>query len=146
MDFGDAGNSKGYHILDLDSMEYEFFENKVSPRYEKVFLSELVEEGDITPIVQNKINNNIVKLKVDKNISQDDMDILLNVFNKFAPEQLSVDYDINFNRILQDREDIEDMSGVDVEQAIEDFIGTMDLDNAKSIIEYTLGLYERCKR
>ena len=78
--------------------------------------------------------------------SQDDMDILLNVFNKFAPEQLSVDYDINFNRILQDREDIEDMSGVDVEQAIEDFIGTMDLDDAKSIIEYTLGLYERCKR
>jgi hypothetical protein len=70
----------------------------------------------------------------------------LNVFNKFAPEQLSVDYDINFNRILQDREDIEDMSGVDVEQAIEDFIGTMDLDNSKSIIEYTLGLYERCKR
>jgi DNA repair exonuclease SbcCD nuclease subunit len=146
MDFGDAGNSKGYHILDLDTMEYEFFENTVSPRYEKVFLSELVEEGDITPIVQNKINNNIVKLKVDKNISQDDMDILLNVFNKFTPEQLSVDYDINFNRILQDRGDIEDMSGVDVEQAIEDFIGTMDLDDAKSIIEYTLGLYERCKR
>jgi len=146
MDFGDAGNRKGYHILDLETLEYEFFENNVSPCYEKITLSELVEEGDITPIVKNKISNNIVKLKVDKNISQDDMDILTGVFNKLQPEQLSIDYDINFNRILDNRDDIEDLSGVDVEQAIEEFIGTMDLDNAKSIIEYTLGLYERCKR
>jgi DNA repair exonuclease SbcCD nuclease subunit len=146
MDFGDAGNRKGYHILDLETLEYEFFENNVSPCYEKITLSELVEEGDITPIVKNKISNNIVKLKVDKNISQDDMDILTGVFNKLQPEQLSIDYDINFNRILDNRDDIEDLSGVDVEQAIEEFIGTMDLDDAKSIIEYTLGLYERCKR
>ena len=146
MDFGDAGNRKGYHILDLDTLEYEFFENNVSPCYEKITLSELVEEGDITPIVKNKISNNIVKLKVDKNISQDDMDILTAAFNKLQPEQLSIDYDINFNRILDNREDIEDLSGVDVEQAIEEFIGTMDLDNAKAIIEYTLGLYERCKQ
>jgi DNA repair exonuclease SbcCD nuclease subunit len=146
MDFGDAGNRKGYHILDLDTLEYEFFENNVSPCYEKITLSELVEEGDITPIVKNRISNNIVKLKVDKNISQDDMDILTAVFNKLQPEQFSIDYDINFNRILDNREDIEDLSGVDVEQAIEEFIGTMDLDNAKAIIEYTLGLYERCKQ
>ena len=146
MDFGDAGNRKGYHILDLETLEYEFFENNVSPCYEKITLSELVEEGDITPIIKNKISNNIVKLKVDKNISQDDMDILTGVLNKLQPEQLSIDYDINFNRILDNRDDIEDLSGVDVEQAIEEFIGTMDLDDAKSIIEYTLGLYERCKR
>ena len=106
----------------------------------------MVEEGDITPIVKNKINNNIVKLKVDKNISQEDMDILTLVFNKLQPEQFLVDYDINFNRILDKREDIEDLSGVDVEQAIEEFIGTMDLSDSKAIIEYTLGLYERCKR
>lgn len=145
MDFGDAGNQKGYHILDLDTLEYEFFENNVSPCYEKITLSELVEEGDITPIIKNKISNNIVKLKVDKNISQEDMDILTSVFNKLQPEQFSVDYDINFNRILDNREDIEDLSGVDIEQAIEEFIGTMDLDDSNTIIEYTLGLYERCK-
>ena len=145
MDFGDAGNQKGYHILDLDTLEYEFFENNVSPCYEKITLSELVEEGDITPIIKNKISNNIVKLKVDKNISQEDMDILTSVFNKLQPEQFSVDYDINFNRILVNREDIEVLSGVDIEQAIEEFIGTMDLDDSKTIIEYTLGLYERCK-
>lgn len=145
MDFGDAGNCKGYHILDLDTLQYEFFENTVSPCYEKILLSELVEEGDITAIVKQRIANNIVKLKVDKNISQDDMDILVSVFNKLHPEQLSIDYDINFNRILNSRDDIEDLSGVDIEQAIEEFIGTLDLDDAKSVLKYTLDLYNRCK-
>ena len=91
-----------------------------------------------------KINNNIVKLKVDKNISQDDMDVLLRVFNKFAPEQLSVDYDINFNRILDESKHKEDMSGIDVSQAITDFINLLDIEEKKDIIEYTLDLYRKC--
>jgi len=145
MDFGDSGNCKGYHILDIDTLEYEFFENNVSPCYEKITLNELVEEGDITPVIKNKITGNIVKLKIDRNISQEDMDILTSVFNKLRPEQLLIDYDINFNRILNNRDDVEDLSGVDIEQAIEEFIMTMDLDDSKAIIDYTLGLYERCK-
>ena len=145
MDFGDAGNTKGYHILDIDTMEYEFFENTVSPCYEKIFLSELVLEGSITPIIANKIRNNIVKLKIDRNISQEDMDVLQSVIAKLGPEQLSVDYDINFNRILDNRDAVEDLSGVNIEQAIGEFIDTMELDNAKDIKEYTLGLYERSK-
>ena len=60
--------------------------------------------------------------------------------------QLSVDYDINFNRILDNRDAVEDLSGVNIEQAIVEFIDTMELDNAKEVIDYTLGLYERCKR
>ena len=36
--------------------------------------------------------------------------------------------------------------GVNIEQAIVEFIETMELDNAKEVIDYTLGLYERCKR
>ena len=90
--------------------------------------------------------NNIVKLKIDKNISQEDMDILSSVVAKLKPEQLSVDYDINFNRILDNRDAVEDLSGVNIEQAIVEFIDTMELDNAKEVIDYTLGLYERCKR
>ena len=112
----------------------------------KFILSELVEVGDITPIIANKIRNNIVKLKIDKNISQEDMDILSSVVAKLKPEQLSVDYDINFNRILDNRDAVEDLSGVNIEQAIVEFIDTMELDNAKEVIDYTLGLYERCKR
>ena len=144
MDFGDAGNSKGYHILDLDSMEYDFIENKVSPLYEKLTLSELVEEGSITNRIRHIVSNNIVKLKVDKNICQEDMNVLLSKISLLKPESVSVDYDINFNRILDENKHKEDMSGIDVSQAITDFINLLDIDEKKDIIEYTLDLYRKC--
>ena len=122
MDFGDAGNQKGYHILDLDTMEYEFFANNISPNYNKISLSELVEAGEITSFIRSRFTNNIVKVKIDMNISQEDMDILQRVLANLKPEVLTYDYDINFNRILDSKEDIEDLSGVDIEQAIEEFI------------------------
>lgn len=145
MDFGDAGNQKGYHILDLDTMEYEFFANNISPNYNKISLSDMVQAGEITPIIRAKFTNNIVKVKIDMNISQEDMDILQRTLAGLKPEVLTYDYDINFNRILDNKEDIEDLSGVDIEQAIEEFVNSLEPSNKKSIIEYTLGLYERCK-
>jgi DNA repair exonuclease SbcCD nuclease subunit len=144
MDFGDAGNSKGYHILDLDSMEYDFIENKISPLYEKLTLSELVEEGSITSRVKHIVANNIVKLKVDKNICQEDMNVLLSKLSLLKPESVTVDYDINFNRILDDSKHKEDMSGIDVSQAITDFINLLDIEEKKDIIDYTLDLYRKC--
>ena len=87
----------------------------------------------------------IIKLKVDMNISQEDLDVLLVVLAKLKPEGLTVDYDINFNRLLENTEDKEDLSGIDVEQSIEEFVNMLDIDNKKDIIDYTLGLYERSK-
>jgi len=145
MDFGDAGNQKGYHILDIDTMEYEFFANNISPNYNKISLSELVEAGEITSFIRSRFTNNIVKVKIDMNISQEDMDILQSTLVSLKPEVLTYDYDINFNRILDNKEDIEDLSGVDIEQAIEEFINSLEPSNKKSIIDYTLGLYESCK-
>ena len=145
MDFGDAGNQKGYHILDLDTMEYEFFANNISPNYNKISLSDMVQAGEITPIIRAKFTNNIVKVKIDMNISQEDMDILQRALTTLKPEVLTYDYDINFNRILDNKEDIEDLSGVDIEQAIEEFVNSLEPSNKKAIIDYTLGLYERCK-
>jgi len=144
MDFGDAGNSKGYHILDLDSMEYDFIENKISPLYEKLTLSELVEEGTINSRIKHIVSNNIVKLKVDKNICQEDMNVLLSKLSLLKPESVTVDYDINFNRILDDSKHKEDMSGIDVSQAITDFINLLDIEEKKDIIDYTLDLYRKC--
>ena len=39
MDFGDVGNTKGYYVLNLDDMEYEFIQNTISPNYIKISLS-----------------------------------------------------------------------------------------------------------
>tara|TARA_R110000796_G_scaffold20781_4_gene61633 strand:- start:7882 stop:8946 length:1065 start_codon:yes stop_codon:yes gene_type:complete len=145
MDFGDTENQKGYYILDITTNKYDFVPNNVSSRYKKVNLSDLVKEDTITPNIINIISNNLVKLKIDMNISQEDMDILLAVLYKLKPESLTVDYDINYNRLLNDTADVEDLSGIDVEQAIQEFVKVLDLDNKEDIIKYTLDLYEKSK-
>ncbi len=145
MDFGDAGNQKGFYTLDLDRMEYDFTPNNISPNYMKISLGELVREGNFTKTIIDRISNNIVKLKVDMNISQEDMDILLKKLNLLRPKNLTVDYDINFNRLIDNVEDKEDLSGIDIPQAIEEFINLLEIENKKDIIDYTLSLYEKSR-
>ena len=144
MDFGDAGNSKGYHLLDIETGDYEFIENTISPLYEKISLSELVYEGSLTPRIKQIVTNNIIKLKVDKNICQEDMTVLTNKLSLLKPESITIDYDINFNRILDETKQKEDLSGIDVSQAIVDFINLLDIVNKKDIIDYTVELYRKC--
>jgi DNA repair exonuclease SbcCD nuclease subunit len=144
MDYGDSDNEKGYHILDITTLKYEFIANKISPCYKKITLSDLVSEGDITPKIKNIFEKNLVKLKVDMNISQEDMDFLLKKLSNLQPAELTVDYDINFNRLKTETNQREDLSGIDIEQAITEFINLLDISNKKSITEYTLDLYRKC--
>ena len=145
MDFGDTGNQKGYYVLDLDTLQYDFTPNNISPTYKKISLSELVREGTITKNIINNFAGNIARLKVDMNISQADMDILLKKLTLLKPEVLTVDYDINFNRLIDDTDNKEDLSGIDIPQAIEEFVNLLEIKNKKEIIKYTLGLYEKSK-
>lgn len=143
MDFGDAENTKGYYILDIDTQEYEFFENTVSPHYKKISLSELIEHDTIDTEIRSVFTNNIVKLKIDKNISQEDLSILTSKLNLLKPASVNVDYDLNYNKIA-DTSPNKDLSGIDIQQAIEEFIELLDVQNKKDILNYTIELYTKC--
>ena len=101
-------------------------------------------EGSLTPRIKQIVTNNIIKLKVDKNICQEDMTVLTNKLSLLKPESITIDYDINFNRILDETKQKEDLSGIDVSQAIVDFINLLDIVNKKDIIDYTVELYRKC--
>ena len=79
------------------------------------------------------------------NISQDDMDLLLQKLSLLKPESLTVDYDINFNRLIDNTDNKEDLSGIDIPQAVEEFVNLLEIKNKKEIIDYTLSLYEKRK-
>ena len=143
MDFGDADNKKGYYILDLDTLEYNFTENTISPLYIKLNLSELISYNTITKELKDLLKNNIVKLKIDRNISQEDLCILTTKLNQLQPQTLSVDYDINYNKISNDSGE-KDLSGIDISQAIEEFVNLLEIDNKKEVLNYTVELYNKC--
>jgi DNA repair exonuclease SbcCD nuclease subunit len=144
MDFGDINNEKGYYILDLNNMDPVFIKNNVSPQYKKISLSELVAAGSITDNIKNNLSNNIIKLKIDRNISQEDTDILIQKITQYKPLELTVDYDINFNRLNGNTDLKQDLSGIDIEQAIVEFVNLLETDKKDDIINYTLELYRKC--
>ena len=144
MDFGDVESIKGYYILDFNDLTYEFTENKISPNHKKILLSELVAIGSLTDDVRQEFNNNFIKFIVDKNVSSDEMDIILQKLFTLNPISINVDYAANFNKYKLDDETIHDFSGIDVVRAIEEFINLIEIDNKKEVIKYTTSLYRRC--
>ena len=144
MDFGDVDNIKGYYILDMSDMSYTFTQNTVSPEHKKISLSELVKEGSITEKVKKDFSNNFVKFSIDKNISPDEIDIVLNKLMSLRPISITVDYVINFNKYQIDEEVIKDFSGVDVPTAIEEFIGMLEIENKTEVTKQTVDLYKKC--
>ena len=144
MDFGDVGSIKGYYILDFNTLKYEFTENTLSPRHHKIHLSELAKIGCIDDNIRSQFNNNFIKFIIDKNISPDEVDIVLKRFAALNPVAVNVDYAVNFDKYKLDESNIYDFSGIDVVTAIEEFINLIDIDNKKEVIKYTTSLYRRC--
>lgn len=143
MDFGDAGNYKGYYILDLDTLEYEFKENLISPHYIKINLSELVRYETITPELRELFANNIIKLKIDRHISQEDQIVLTTKLNQLRPQNLYIDYDIACSNTSSDGKE-KDLSGIDISEAIEEFVNLLEVENKKDVLSYTIELYNKC--
>lgn len=145
MDFGDVESTKGIHILNLENLKYEFIENADYPKHKKIYLSELVKENGITEGVKSNFQNNIVKFIVDKNIAADEIDFLLKKLSSLKPTSINVDYAANFNKFNVQNENNQDLSGVDIPKAIEEFVNMLELNNKKEIIDFTVELFKRVK-
>jgi DNA repair exonuclease SbcCD nuclease subunit len=145
MDFGDTGSTKGYYILDFNNLNLSFFENKVSPKHKKILLSELSNlKGDNLTFFKGEIENNIIKLFIDKQISPDNVDTLIKKISTYKPFSISIEYTVNNNIVVSDDPNI-DMTGIDIEKAIEEFVNLLDITEKEDIIKYCSELYKKCK-
>jgi DNA repair exonuclease SbcCD nuclease subunit len=143
MDFNDAGSTKGYYTMELETGEMIFTENTISPKHHNISLSYLISEKTITDKVRNLFENNLIKLKIDRRVSPDDLEFLINKFKSLRPTQFNVDYESDKSD-YDLSEEKKDFSGVDVPQAIMDFIELMDANNKKDLTKYTIELYQNC--
>lgn len=144
MNFGDIDSVKGYYILSLDDLSYEFTKNNMSPEHKKIVLSDLAKAGKLTSDVKDGIKNNFVKFIIDRNISPDEVDIILNKFCTLNPSSVNVDYAVNFNKYQIDEDSKHDFSGVDIASAIDEFVNLMEIDNKEEVVKYTVDLYNKC--
>lgn len=143
MDFNDAGSTKGYYVIDFETDEMVFTENHISPKHHNLTLSFLISEKTITDKVRDLFKNNLIKLKIDRRVTPDDLEFLINKYKSLNPTQLNVEYEAD--KCDYDlSEEKKDFSGVDIQQAIIEFIDLMDANNKKDLTKYTIELYQNC--
>ena len=145
MDFGDSYQRKGYYVLDITKSSYEFVESTFTPKHIKIFLSKLITLKEVDKEFNSFVSKNIIKLVIDRNISSDHLDALVAKITTFKPNDLHVDYDINYNKIKVNEDADLDLSGVDITKAIQEFVNMLDINNKKEVVEYTTSLYNRSK-
>lgn len=134
MYFDDTEVSKGYYVLNLDTLEHTFNENTVSPKHKCIKLSEYDSS-------KQEVKNNIVRIVVDKNLENDELEKYTSNIQSMSPINLTFDHTVKFNPIVEDQEEF-DLSGVDMEKAITEFVDMLDIDNKQDVVNYTVKLYK----
>jgi len=143
MDFGDSGGIKGYYILDLETLKYNFYENRLSPKHKKISLTELTNAKSLTGAdINEMVNGHFVKFVVDKKANGDIIDTLIQKFSVYKPLSFTTDYTYTENNYNVEDKNYE-TTGVNMQETIEEFINVLDIENKESIIQYCSDLYKR---
>ncbi len=118
MDFSDVGNTKGYHILDVEDGSVEFYENTVSPNFIKLYISSL------KSFEQDVIQNNIVKLIVDKEIEEKKLEKIQTAIVKLNPWQFITEHNVSSKTL----EDVEVVDSINITDMFDEFYEKLGLE------------------
>jgi DNA repair exonuclease SbcCD nuclease subunit len=137
MDFADVDNKKGYHILDVETGGFEFFENTISPKFKKFNLTK------IKSIKEDDIKGNIVKMVVDIEVDDKKLDKFKAYLGKFSPYRLIIEH----NTVKSTIDNVEDIDSINIPDMMDEFTKQLKLEDEQSIRVDTIlkDLYERNK-
>lgn len=141
MDFGDAERPKFVYLYDFVDNSYVRIENDISPKHLVIKLSELTA---FDPKTKDAINNNIVRLHVDKKIPHEDIDKVSAKISQFKPLGYSVDYKIDVDKIETTADFDTELKGIDIPAMIDEFIDLMEIENKPVVRKYINELYKDC--
>lgn len=143
MDFGDRYDTKGFYIFDLDSLDYEFVENTISPEHHIIKLSQIDRDG--LDKFKSKIIGNCIKLEID---IEYELKKLLKLYDKlvaYKPFSFVQDYTYIAPQMEFDDGDSSIFDGIDISNVIVEYINAIDIYGKDKCKDYLLELYEKCK-
>lgn len=142
-DWGDYGTTKGLYTLDLDTLKYEFVENNISPRYNKVRYSELA-SGTYTPeSLRGFISGNIVKFFIDKPLEPDTVDTIIRKLVSIKPVEFTIEYDYSQSSMINSEEANTKDFNISVDNSISEFIELLDIKYKDKVKSYVTDLYHK---
>ena len=138
MDFGDMNDKKGFYVIDLDNLDYQFVHNYISPEHVKIKTSQITS----LPQYKEKLDNIILKLYVDNDISIKDLDNIISKVNTYNPVDLTVDYLYKFNP--EDNVFTNELSDLNTRECIIEYIeNTIDDEYKVDVTKKTIDIYKQ---
>lgn len=138
--FGDVGDDRGIHILNLENNEIEFIHNIISPIHKKIRISDLITKKIGIKELKESIPNNIINLIIDSQLTPDIQSVLLSKINNLGPKILKIDHELH--SIVSVSEEIETES-TDIQTIISEYINLMDYQEKENLKSYLDELYSR---
>lgn len=123
INWGESTNIPGYYILDVDTMDYSFVENVISPRHIKMSSNNLQLED---------ISDNIIKIEIDSNTEEDVMETLKG--QVFSNSPLEVQFNVLRDELAVDG-DIKYSGSVDISEVMMDFVDELNVEDYKDDVK-----------
>lgn len=137
--YGEADDDKGFWVLDLEKDTSKFIKNKISPRFCKILLSQLI----TTPIkkIGEILQNNFVRLSIDKNITTNDLNELVTLISTCRPRECDIDWDnSSFSQDINSKTDFMALEFID---ALTEYTKLLDIEDPKKTISYLTNIYKK---
>jgi DNA repair exonuclease SbcCD nuclease subunit len=129
--FGDVGDSRGIYIYDVQQNNFEFIENKISPKHIKISIKNDIDE--------DVIKNNFISVIVDNDADEKDIISYTAKINTLSPQTIRVDYDGEKSKIDSSLD--KDLGTSDLLKSIEEYIQTLDIEYKKEVVDYVKEMY-----
>ncbi len=105
-----------------------------------MFISNIIKDNIIT-----NVDKNIVRIVVDKKVSTDLIENTLKRVTLLNPSFTSIEYLID-NKVSSNVDTTNiDLSGVNIETVIKDFIDLLEIDNKDIVFTQCLEIYSNCR-
>jgi DNA repair exonuclease SbcCD nuclease subunit len=138
--FGDSLDDRGIYIYDIEKNNFEFIENKISPKYYKLSLKEINKNEFNLNEFKEKIENNHVSLIVDTEIDQEKLFLLTSNIQKNSPINFRLDHlEVDSKNLKLNN--AENLNSTNILEDIEKYINSVDIKNKKEVIEYITELF-----
>jgi DNA repair exonuclease SbcCD nuclease subunit len=137
--FGDTLDSRGIYVYDVEKNNFEFIENKISPKHIKISIKRIL-SGEITvSFLKENIKNNHISLVVDTQLDEEKLILLHSKINKLEPISLRIDHQESEKTTSSLKEN--ELKTVDLMQDIKIYVDSLDIENKKEVVSYVKELY-----
>lgn len=131
----DIDDERGFSILNLDTLDLEFIENRESIKFVKYYYPQQLEEKDIR-------NNHVdIYVKIEQNSNEQEVDAYFERLEKFEPA-----FPLNKKTINMLNGDAPvEMSATSGRELIEQYVLQQAIENKQDILELLFELHDDCK-